>query len=124
MKKCSTCQSLKPLADFYKKGKTGGTNSLCKKCFNKFCQDRWIQRKKDMIELLGGKCSCCGYSKFYGALEFHHKNPGEKEFDWKRTRTLSEDKMVAEVKKCDLLCANCHREVHQAFPTGFEPVTN
>ena len=112
---------MKPISNFYKKGKSGRTNSLCKKCFNAFCHNRWIQRKKDMIEFLGGKCSKCGYSKFYGALEFHHRNPSEKEFDWKKTRLLSKDKMIAEVKKCDLLCANCHREVHQAFPVGVAP---
>ena len=124
MKKCSTCQSIKPLADFYKKGKSGRTNSLCKKCFNKFCQDRWVQRKKEMIELLGGKCCRCGYSKCYEALEFHHKDPATKNFDWKKARGVSYDKMVAEVNKCDLVCANCHREIHSTFPAGFEPATN
>lgn len=28
----------------------------------------------------GGKCECCKYSKNLAALEFHHINPSEKEF--------------------------------------------
>lgn len=36
---------------------------------------RWIKRKLDAIEYLGGKCISCGYSKYYGALEFHHRDP-------------------------------------------------
>ena len=36
--------------------------------------------KLQAIKLLGGKCLICGYNKCVDALEFHHKNPNEKEF--------------------------------------------
>lgn len=36
--------------------------------------------KLQAVKLLGGKCSICGYSKCIDALEFHHKNPKEKDF--------------------------------------------
>lgn len=125
MKKCYTCKETKPIADFYKKGNSGRINSLCKICFNKYCMNRWIERKQEMIELLGGKCCRCGYLKFYGALEFHHRDPSKKEFDWKKTRQMSHDKMVSEIKKCDLVCANCHRELHSELhstrPVGIAP---
>src|SRR5690606_31523033 len=35
--------------------------------------------RKKAIEYLGGKCRSCGYAKFYGALEFHHRDPKEKD---------------------------------------------
>ena len=76
-------------------------------------QDRWRQRKLDAIQYKGGKCQVCGYSKYYGALEFHHRNPEEKEFAWQKMRLVSKDRLTAELDKCDLLCANCHREIHQ-----------
>jgi len=36
--------------------------------------------KIQAIKLLGGRCSVCGYDRCVDALEFHHKNPEEKEF--------------------------------------------
>lgn len=61
------------------------------------------------IAYKGGKCQCCGYNKYVGALEFHHINSEEKDFgisakgcSWKRVKE--------ELDKC--ICANCHREIH------------
>ena len=48
------------------------------------------------------------------ALEFHHKNPDEKEFqiDMRHFSNNSLEKLQTELDKCILLCANCHRETH------------
>ena len=73
---------------------------------------RWIQRKKDAIQYLGGACIKCGYNKCYAALEFHHRNPSNKDVSWTKLRLRSWDKVLKELDKCDLLCANCHREHH------------
>ena len=86
--------------------------SMCKSCFTQYCAERWRQRKIEAIESKGGCCQMCGYNKYYGALEFHHRDPDEKEFEWHKMRLVSKDKLTAELEKCDLLCANCHREVH------------
>ena len=112
MKTCSKCNIEKNEQDFYKKGNSGRRNSFCKKCFNRYCSDRWIQKKLEAIEYLGGCCSCCGYKKYYGALEFHHKDPSIKEFQWDRARKLKKESIKKELDKCILLCANCHREIH------------
>lgn len=68
--------------------------------------------KLKAVELMGGKCKLCGYDKHPGVLEFHHVDPSQKSFG------IGEDgcsrswaKIQAELKKCVLLCANCHREV-------------
>jgi len=74
------------------------------------------RRKKirDMaIEYKGGKCSICGYNKCKNALEFHHLNSNEKEFGLSQSGlTRSWDKVKKEIDKCILVCANCHRELH------------
>lgn len=75
------------------------------------------EKKKLLVEYKGGKCERCGYDKCIAALEFHHKNPKEKDFSIS-TNSLSFEKMKLEVDKCELLCANCHREVHY-FPQNF-----
>ena len=61
----------------------------------------------------GGKCVLCGYTKCLGALEFHHVDPSQKDFALSvKGLTRSWEKIQAELDKCVLVCANCHREVH------------
>lgn len=73
---------------------------------------RWIKIKEKAIAYKGGCCACCGYNKFYGALEFHHTDPTQKDVDWGKLRLRSWDKITSELDKCVMLCANCHREEH------------
>jgi predicted HNH restriction endonuclease len=56
----------------------------------------------------------CGYSKCESALEFHHLNPNEKDFNISSIRQLSNftEKIKNELDKCILVCSNCHREIH------------
>jgi predicted DNA-binding protein YlxM (UPF0122 family) len=71
------------------------------------------QKLKEMsVEYLGGKCMKCGYNKCIAALDFHHRDPNEKEFSVSKYQNLSWLKIMIELDKCDLLCSNCHRELH------------
>jgi 5-methylcytosine-specific restriction endonuclease McrA len=64
-------------------------------------------------EYKGGKCMLCGYDKCIDALDFHHRDPLEKDFGLsEKGMTRSWTKIKSEVDKCILICANCHREVH------------
>jgi len=63
------------------------------------------------IEYKGGICQICGYKKYQGALDLHHIN-GKKEFGiGDKGYTRSWKKVKAELNKCILVCANCHREL-------------
>lgn len=75
---------------------------------------RGLKRKYEIIEARGGKCEICGYNKNLAALDFHHKNPDEKEFqlDMRQLSNCSLEKLESELSKCIILCANCHRELH------------
>ena len=65
------------------------------------------------IEYKGGKCEMCGYNKCSDALEFHHVDSKGKDFSISRKGyTRSWRKVKAEIDKCILICANCHREIH------------
>ena len=80
----------------------------------------WRARTKvRMLEAMGGKCQICGYNKCTAALEFHHIDPSGKEFTFATAmkNPSSWDKLAAELRKCVLLCANCHREVHYSGDT-------
>ena len=73
------------------------------------------RRKEKLVKMLGGKCSKCGYKKTLAALSFHHINPKEKKFDLSKNGNLLHEwkEVVAEAKKCQILCLNCHQELNE-----------
>lgn len=76
------------------------------------------QIKKRGIQALGGKCSHCGAVLEPCCYDFHHLNPEEKDFTISNSQTngaKSWNKIRDELKKCTLLCANCHRLVHNGY---------
>jgi len=75
----------------------------------------WRHRSKErMVESMGGKCQCCGYNACKEALAFHHIDPAHKElaFGSLRANPKTWEKVVEELKKCILVCHNCHSEIH------------
>lgn len=80
------------------------------------------QRRKGLRERavahLGGKCAICGYNKSLNAFDFHHVDPLEKDFTIS-DRMTSWEAIEPELKKVVLLCANCHREVHEGLHPGY-----
>lgn len=53
----------------------------------------------------------CGYNECKQALHFHHVND-DKDFIISHGLEHSEEAMMEEIKKCVLLCANCHAKQH------------
>lgn len=114
MRKCGLCEEIKPVSEFTKNSRSGYLHSYCKPCATKKGRREKQKFKKDCVAYKGGKCIRCGYNKCPAALEFHHRNPEEKEFslrDVGGTIALT-DRVKAELDKCDLLCSNCHKEEH------------
>lgn len=73
------------------------------------------------IAAKGARCEVCGYDKCMEALEFHHLNESDKNFGLsEKGYARSWKRVEKELKKCVLLCANCHREIHAkvAAPDG------
>jgi hypothetical protein len=69
--------------------------------------------KQMAVEYKGGECEICGYKKYIGALQFHHMNPNEKDFNVsQKGHTRSWNRVKSEIDKCILVCANCHAEIH------------
>ena len=71
--------------------------------------------KRKIVELKGGKCLLCGYNKCLAALEFHHRNPDEKDFIIAKAFFFNINKLKDELDKCDLLCCRCHVELHDSL---------
>lgn len=79
---------------------------------------RWRKNTKErMVLSMGGCCQICGYNRSHKALEFHHINPNEKEMGFGETRAnnVKWATLIEELKKCILLCSNCHKEVHEGI---------
>ena len=70
------------------------------------------KRKKQAVEYLGNCCSKCKQEFHLSIYEFHHLNPEEKDRDPSKMLQLKWERLKAELDKCVLLCANCHRLVH------------
>jgi hypothetical protein len=84
----------------------------CKKCRSNHVSKRRRVVKEKLVKIFGGKCVVCDYSKYAGALEFHHLNPNEKEFGIAdKGLTKAYKILLVEAKKCILVCSNCHQEI-------------
>ena len=84
----------------------------CLRCRSEAVARRRRRLKEILVEEAGGSCSICGYDRYVGALQFHHRDGAVKAFglgDRGLTRSLAA--VRAEAAKCVLLCGNCHSEV-------------
>lgn len=69
--------------------------------------------KQWALDYKGHQCCICGYNKCDAALEFHHRDPSKKDFIISdNNMSLNWPIIQQELDKCDLVCANCHREIH------------
>jgi transposase-like protein len=84
----------------------------CCRCRSEAVARRRRRLKEILVTEAGGCCSVCGYDRYIGALQFHHREGADKEFGLsERGLTRSLETVRAEAEKCILLCANCHSEV-------------
>jgi predicted transcriptional regulator len=82
-----------------------------------YCKILYYAKKIKAIHLLGSKCKMCGENDIF-KLCFHHRS--DKEIEMNRFKYQAWSKIENEIKKCDLLCHNCHIEFH----FGSEPIDN
>jgi DNA-directed RNA polymerase subunit RPC12/RpoP len=129
--KCSPFGSRKMSGPGLKLGyKIKGTclERVCKSCNKSFktknaqmtcptCKSRIIRqvRKQEAIALFGGKCQKCGYDRCYKSLHFHHVDPDKKLFLLSANWEKSFKRIETELKKCILICGNCHQELHDGL---------
>ncbi len=59
-------------------------------------------------------CVRCKYNKCAQALHFHHNNPKDKHdcISYMINNGLSIKRIKNEIRKCSVICANCHAEIH------------
>jgi len=87
----------------------GHLYSTCNSCV---VNKRRFKLKEKSVEYKGGSCIRCGYHRNVRALEFHHRDATGKDFSISGAHSRKWESIQNELDKCDMLCANCHREVH------------
>lgn len=115
MKKCRICNEELEDSQFPKNG--NAVRNICKKCQTKRVRKRQMEFVKWSDELKT-QCSICGYNKCKEALEWHHVG-NDKDFNISRfvnsnyPSDKNKQRVIDELSKCILVCANCHRELHK-----------
>lgn len=125
---CLTCSpfgahNTRQLTEHLTKGTRRKRNAESERTkFRKYQRKTRHQRKRLLIELLGGCCLICSYNQDCpSAYDFHHRNPAEKRFDLGSYGLLRRwEEVITEARKCVLLCCRCHREVHAGLHKEWE----
>lgn len=129
-KYCSTCKDIKFKIEFNKnKSRKDGLNSICRECSIKRSKRYYNENREHHKTVIGERnkqtfkeqreklfnylkehpCVDCGLTNPI-VLEFDHKNSSEKEYNVsKMIGNFGWPKIVKEINKCDVRCANCHR---------------
>ena len=117
---CSKCGIEKPVSEYHKNGFDRNGNQkyrgYCKVCANKRETERYWE-KKEYIDSQRTQCIKCGETRSY-VLDFHHRNPEDKEFTIGKVKKGAKQIIQNEIDKCVCLCANCHREFHYLEKIG------
>lgn len=81
-------------------------------------KERWRMLKVKLIMEFGGgmcqrKCGVAYDGTNAAVFHFHHLDPATKSFALgNKLTSMSWAKIVAEVQKCEMICANCHELSH------------
>jgi hypothetical protein len=74
---------------------------------------RRLKLREMLRQAKASGCIECG-ENHPACVEFHHREDEDKLFEIGDAvrRGVSEARLFAEIAKCDMLCANCHRKRH------------
>ncbi len=123
MKKCTRCAKEKPLSEFSVRS-NGKPKAECLECHREYCsshyvrnKDYYIQRnaerraelRKLVEEAKNQPCVDCGVQYEWFQMQFDHLD-AEKKLDTisRIANRNSKQKLLDEIAKCEVLCANCH----------------
>ena len=130
-KQCSKCKRELTIDNFRWRNKAQGKlHSQCKDCEKERDKIHYLESKarREAVKTTANsqkennlniveqykECGCqkCGENRKY-LLEFHHIDPKTKVNTIAHMiKSSSQDSLLKEIKKCVILCANCHREFH------------
>lgn len=134
MRRCYKCKEEKQLTDFTKnRSKKDGYSNVCKPCNNENVlayyrrngknyqskvKDHAKAKRYDSVDKMNKlkEATGCVYCDERSAisLDYHHIDPNTKTYEISYlVACKSWSKIPEELKKCELVCTNCHRKLHK-----------
>jgi hypothetical protein len=125
-KKCPKCKEVKDIESFCKTN-IGIKSGRCKACQKEIGAKHYIDNRdiylsrgaerrkscKNVTDKAKDKpCMDCGISYPSYVMDFDHRDQSEKEFTIGTAagKGIKIERLEEEIKKCDVVCSNCHRE--------------
>jgi hypothetical protein len=134
MKTCNSCGVSKPVDQFNRK--KDKYQSKCRECQKQYYKKYYdsVDKERDRLYTKNRKdkearrkyldaakdvpCMDCGVKYPPFVMDFDHRDPSQKEFSVASLVTSGPlEKIVKEIEKCDVVCANCHR-IRTYSPVG------
>lgn len=130
MKRCPSCGLQKALSDFTRnRHRSDGLQSYCIDCSREYQRRHYArnvekyrarahvrnEQKRAVVRRIikaakDGPCTDCGVQYPPFVMDFDHRDPRRKRFTIGHMyRTWKTSEVLAEIRKCDVVCSNCHR---------------
>jgi hypothetical protein len=127
---CSKCGTGRPLTDYNFKNRSRGLrHSYCRDCGKELTRRHYRQnkrqyldrnlrayaRRRDFVRSVKSRpCADCGIQYPYYVMDFDHRDGELKMYELNSVVRMTMRDIIDEIGKCDVVCANCHRErTHQ-----------
>ena len=115
-KVCTRCRRSLYLSEFYKRPRSkNNLHSICRKCLclyrAQYGVTELVKRKRNLLNQYKNKpCADCGKSYPPCVMDFDHRDESKKSFNISSAVTSKGFvALAAEIRKCDIVCSNCHR---------------
>lgn len=138
LKTCTICKKALPRSSFNKRNSSAdGLQTHCRECNRERSRNYYHTNKEhhlkniyknrekyknelqSIVNTIKKKgCKYCD-EKEVCCMDFHHKDPSVKEENISvLIHSISRAKLLNEIKKCDVVCSNCHRKIHNGLIDG------
>lgn len=129
-KLCSKCNLVKSVDEFNFRNRARGVrHSYCRDCGKLLTQNHYknnkalylkrnlasyAKRRQLVVDAKQYPCADCKVQYPYYVMDFDHLDGATKKFSLYKVHNATKRAILEEIAKCDLVCANCHRErTHQ-----------
>jgi hypothetical protein len=125
-KTCSGYRATKPITEFNLKNRAAGVrHSYCRECGKKITRSHYkrnkraylqrnlrayAERRRMVLDAKSRPCADRGRQYPYYVMDFDHRNGVTKLFSLHSVHGVTKEAIEREIEKCDVVCANCHRE--------------
>jgi protein-arginine kinase activator protein McsA len=129
MKQCTSCHKTKPFSSFRKnKRAKDGYQYFCTRCASRKIRAMYDKKYADKVRMrtltrsqlhreviskikIKG-CELCPETDI-ACMDFHHRDPFQKDFTISARYNKSIESLLQEVSKCAVVCRNCHAKIHE-----------